>query len=304
MNDPEPPPSVLHQTYPSAAKGLEDSHRHGRSPQTASPSYELAFAGHEFLLKDETRGLRLQLEYEKADVIQRELGIESTVVVFGGARVLEPSVAAARLREAEAALEAKPRDRELKARVAQARRRVESSRYYGEAMEFARLASTTCHIRGACHFVVATGGGPGVMEAANRGAHGCGAKTIGHNIVLPHEQQPNPYITPELCFQFHYFALRKLHFLMRAKALVCFPGGYGTMDELFEALTLIQTGKIEPIPVILVGQAFWKRAIDFAFLVEEGLISPDDLKIFRIVETGAEAWEAICQFHDLPAWEE
>jgi uncharacterized protein (TIGR00730 family) len=221
-------------------------------------------------------------------------------VIFGGARILEPAKAVERLREAEAALEESPDDPERKVLAAVARRLVESSRFYGETVELARLASTSCQIRGECHFVVATGGGPGIMEAANRGADECGAKSIGHNIVLPMEQAPNRYITPELCFQFHYFALRKLHFMMRAKALVCFPGGYGTMDELFEALTLIQTRKIARIPVILVGREFWERAVDFDFLVEEGLVSHEDLGIFRLVETGAEAWDEICRFHALP----
>jgi hypothetical protein len=300
MKDSEIPASVLHQTYPSAAQGLVDSRKHAISLQTQSASYQLAFADDAFLLRDEMRGVRLQLEFQKPDLIQIDEGIESTIVVFGGARVLEPEAARARLREAEEGLAERPDDAEAQAKVARARRLVASSQYYEEARELARLASTSCHLNGHCHFVVATGGGPGIMEAANRGAHDCGAKSIGHNIVLPHEQAPNPYITPELCFQFHYFALRKMHFLMRAKALICFPGGYGTMDELFEALTLIQTGKIEPIPVILVGREFWERVIDFHFLVEEGFISTDDVELFRIVETGAEAWWEVCRFYSLP----
>lgn len=301
MNDSETPPGILHQTYPSAAKGVVDSRRHAITLQTESASYALAFTDDAFLLRDAMRGVRLQLEFQKADLIQIDEEIESTIVVFGGARILEPSVARARLETAEADLARSPGDGGLKTAVRVAHRLVETSRYYDEARVLARLASTSCHLNGHCHFVVATGGGPGIMEAANRGAHECGAKSIGHNIVLPHEQQPNPFITPELCFQFHYFALRKMHFLMRAKALICFPGGYGTMDELFEALTLIQTGKIDPIPVILVGRAFWQRAIDFGFLVEEGLISSGDVNLFRMVETGAEAWEEISRFYSLPA---
>lgn len=301
MNDPEPPPSFLHQTYPSAAKGLADSRKHAISPQTASPSYHLAFADEAFLLRDEMRGVRLQLEFQKADLIQIDQEIESTIVVFGGARVPDPTVAQARLIEAEAVLVRAPDDEQALAGVERARRMVATSRYYEEARELARMASTTCQLNGHCQFVVATGGGPGIMEAANRGAHDCGAKTIGHNIVLPHEQEPNPFVTPELCFQFHYFALRKMHFLMRAKALICFPGGYGTMDELFEALTLIQTGKIDPIPVILVGRTFWNRVIDFEFLVAEGMISRTDVDLFRMVETGAEAWNEICTFYSLPS---
>ena len=180
-----------------------------------------------------------------------------------------------------------------------ARRVLAKSRYYDEAREFGRIVSSTCQKEGLCDFVVVTGGGPGVMEAANRGAFDVGAKSAGFNIVLPHEQFPNPYITPGLCIYFHYFATRKMHFLMRAKALVAFPGGYGTLDELFETLTLIQTRKMPPVPIVLFGREFWERAINLPYLVEEGTIAPEDLDLVSYAETPAEAWETIARFHGL-----
>jgi len=248
------------------------------------PSYRLAFADHDFLLREELRPVRMQLELLKPEIEQTEQGIESTIVLFGSARI--PSLEDARARVAKAAQDGD----------AAALRRAESmlrmSRYYEEARRFAAIVTTQSAERAQPLYIV-TGGGPGIMEAGNRGAYEVGGKSVGLNIVLPHEQRPNPYITPELCFRFHYFGLRKMHFLMRAVALVCFPGGFGTLDELFEALTLIQTGKSRRRPVLLFGREFWSRLIDFDLLVETGMIAPDDVNLFRYVETAEEAWAAL-----------
>jgi uncharacterized protein (TIGR00730 family) len=214
-------------------------------------------------------------------------------VIFGSARLPNPEAARVRLEAAEKEARADPDDAAAAARLSGARRALANSRYYDEARELARLISSECQKPDRNTHVVTTGGGGGIMEAANRGAHESGAKSIGLNIVLPQEQAPNPYIDPDLSFQFHYFAIRKMHFLIRAKALVAFPGGFGTLDELFETLTLIQTRKIKPIPVLLFGKDFWERIIHFEMLVEEGTISPEDLTIFRYVETALEAWEVI-----------
>lgn len=264
---------------------------------TRSPSYIPADRDTEFLQRDELRSVRLALELLKPDLIQREQGIQSTVVVFGSARLIEPAQARRLLAEAEAKLATHPDDPDCRRAIAVAARHVALSRYYDEAREFGRLVSSTCQVDGRCDFVVVTGGGPGIMEAANRGAADIGAKSIGLNITLPHEQQPNPYITPELCFQFRYFALRKMHFLLRAKALVAFPGGFGTLDELFEALTLVQSGKASGVSVVLVGRAFWDRLINWPMLVEEGLISAEDLNLFHYAETAFEAWQLISANH-------
>jgi uncharacterized protein (TIGR00730 family) len=299
MKKPVIPDQINQQTYPSASKGVADASRHIASDQTRSPTYPLAFADDAFLQRDEMRGVRLQLEFEKPDLFQRLQQIESTLVVFGGSRIVEESKARVLVEKAEADFRDQPADPAIQARLATTRRHLANAKYYHEARELARLASTTCMVSGQCHFVVTTGGGPGIMEAANRGAHEAGAKSIGLNIVLPVEQEPNPYITPELCFQFHYFALRKMHFLLRAKALVCFPGGFGTMDELFNALTLIQTRKIAPIPVLLVGHDYWKKALDFEFLADEGLVAAEDLQLFRMVDSAQEAWDHICKFHSI-----
>jgi uncharacterized protein (TIGR00730 family) len=261
-------------------------------------SYMKAYEDLSFLNRDDLRPIRLQLELLKPELILQEQGITSTVVVFGSTRTesradLEPMVNKLKKR-----LAARPNDRRLAARLAVAKRLLAKTRYYDEARKFARLVSRTCQQDGRCDYVIVTGGGPGIMEAANRGAYDAGAKSLGLNITLPLEQTPNPYITPELCFQFHYFALRKMHFLMRAKAMVAFPGGYGTMDELFEALTLVQTGKVKSLPVILFGEEFWSRAIDFEFLRDEGVIAPEDLNLFRYAETAQEAWEKIQDYYD------
>ena len=263
----------------------------------SSPSYLKAYEDVLFLNRDELRPIRLQLELLKPEILQREQGIVSTIVVFGSARIPDPSEAGRRLEEAEVAARRTPEDPVALEAVELARRLVARSRYYEEAREFGRIVSSTCQTDGRREYVIVTGGGPGIMEAANRGAHDIGAKSVGLNIVLPHEQLPNPYVTPELCFQFRYFALRKMHFMMRAKALVAFPGGFGTLDELFETLTLIQTGKVSPVPVVLIGRGFWERFLSFDVLVQEGMISEQDMKLFTYAETAREAWERISAFH-------
>jgi len=263
----------------------------------SAPSYRRADQDVEFLNRDELRPVRLQLELLKPELIQQEQGIRSTIVVFGSSRLVEPSVASEHLAKAETALALNPDDPDRKRAVAMARRILALAPYYDEAREFGRLVSSTCQVDGRCDYVVVTGGGPGIMEAANRGAADVGAKSVGFNITLPHEQFPNPYITPALCFQFKYFAIRKMHFLLRAQALVAFPGGFGTLDELFETLTLLQTGKVSGVTVVLVGRAFWDRLINWSMLVEEGLISPPDLQLFRYAETAQEAWDIISKNH-------
>lgn len=258
----------------------------GMAEQIAGASaYRLAHEDAELLSSDDLRPLRLQLEFLKPERAMRAAGIRSTIVVFGGARILSLEVAAARLDEVQARHREDPGHPNGHKEMVAARRAVKYSRYYLEAQRFASLVSSRFQEEGRREFVVVTGGGPGIMEAANRGAYQVGARSVGLNVTLPHEQQPNPYITPELAFRFHYFSLRKMHFLLRAKALVAFPGGYGTLDELFEVLTLVQTGKMPKVPVILVGSAFWKCLIDFDFLCEEGLASPEDLTLFSYAES-------------------
>jgi uncharacterized protein (TIGR00730 family) len=247
-------------------------------------SYRLAFTDTDFLLREEMRPVRMQLELLKPELIQHEQGIESTVVIFGSARIVAPETAERLLADARTANDPTA--------LALAERHLAMSHYYTEARRFGALVTEKSRALETPIYVV-TGGGPGIMEAGNRGAFEVGGKSIGLNIVLQHEQAPNPYITPELCFQFHYFGLRKMHFLMRSVALVCFPGGFGTLDEMFEALTLIQTGKSRRRPVLLFGKAFWTRLIDFDLLVETGMISSLDLQLFRFVETAEEAWEAL-----------
>jgi uncharacterized protein (TIGR00730 family) len=222
-------------------------------------------------------------------MLQQEKGIEATVVVFGGSRIPEESEALLRVTRAEKEAAKAPGNKDLQRKVAIAKRILAKSPYYLEARKLGQLLSKISHRHSGRNLVVITGGGPGIMEAANRGAHDVGEKTIGLNIVLPHEQAPNPYITPELCFQFHYFSIRKMHFLMRAQALIAFPGGFGTLDELFETLTLVQTKKIKPLPILLFGREFWEKLINFQFLVDEGVISPEDLNIFTFVESAEEA---------------
>jgi uncharacterized protein (TIGR00730 family) len=258
-----------------------------------SSSYIPADRDTEFLQRDELRSVRLGLELLKPELIQTDEGIDSTIVVFGSARLKEPGAAQQELQRAEADAASAPRDSARQRQVVIAKRQLELSKFYDLAREFGRLVSSTCQIGGHCDYVIMTGGGPGIMEAANRGAADVKAKSIGLNITLPHEQHPNPYITPQLSFQFRYFAIRKMHFMLRAKALVAFPGGFGTLDELFETLTLLQTGKTDRVVVVLVGREFWDRLINWPFLVECGLISPHDLELFHYAETAQEAWDLI-----------
>lgn len=252
--------------------------------QGPESSYRLAFTDTNFLLREELRPVRMQLELLKPELVQNEQGIESTVVIFGSARIVAPDVAQRLLDDARAAGD--------ETAIAIAQRHVTMSYYYAEARRFGLLVTQKSRQLEKPIYVV-TGGGPGIMEAGNRGAFDADGKSIGLNIVLQHEQAPNPYITPELCFQFHYFGMRKMHFLMRSVALVCFPGGFGTLDELFEALTLIQTGKSRRRPVLLFGRDFWTQLVNFDLLVETGMISALDLQLFRFVETAEEAWGAL-----------
>jgi uncharacterized protein (TIGR00730 family) len=255
-------------------------------------AYRLAFADPEFLLRRETRGIRFQLEMLKPDLEQQAQGVTNTIVVFGSARFTSPEDAQKRLEAARRSGDA--------AALRHAERDMRNAQYYDQARRFGHLvAEHSTHLPQRDRLYICTGGGPGVMEAANRGAHEAGALNVGLNIALPHEQSGNRYISPSLCFKFHYFALRKMHFMMRAKALVAFPGGFGTLDELFEILTLVQTGKSEPVPVVLFGSAFWKRLINFDFLVEEGVISAEDVELFSLVDTPEDAWEAIQSFYRL-----
>ena len=256
-------------------------------------SYRLAFTDTDFLLREELRPVRMQLELLKPELLQAEHGIESTIVIFGSARILPPETARRALIDAEVAGDAAARRR--------AEVQLAMSSYYDEARHFAAMVTERSRSLDKPIYVV-TGGGPGIMEAGNRGAHEVGGKSLGLNIVLPHEQMPNAYITPELCFRFHYFAVRKMHFVMRSIALVCFPGGFGTLDELFEVMTLIQTGKSRPRPVLLFGRAFWEKLIDFQHLVHTGMISPGDLGLFHYVESAEEAWTRLAEYYgyDLP----
>lgn len=262
-----------------------------------SPAYRLAYEDIELIGEEDLRPLRLQLELLKPERILQEQGIRSTVVVFGSARISDACTAATHLGALEQRLLAAPENVELEQELIRARRRVEQAQHYEQARRFSSLISTRFQQHGRGDFVVVTGGGPGIMEAANRGAFEVGARSIGLNIVLPHEQAPNPYMCPELAFRFHYFAVRKMHFLMHAKGLVAFPGGYGTLDELFEVLTLIQTGKMQRIPVVLVGRNFWQRAIDFDLLLDEGYVSPADLDLFDYVDEAEEIIGALERFH-------
>ncbi|MFW6323785.1 MAG: TIGR00730 family Rossman fold protein [Desulfovibrionales bacterium] len=283
--------------FPSADQDARSAKEQEIRSQCASPSYKLAFQDPDFLLRDELRPVRLQLELLKPELVLQEEGIESTVVVYGSARLLDPETANRRLESARALAAENPEDKTAARELQRAEQSLKNSRYFEEARKLGKLISSNT---GPNKMVVITGGGAGIMGAANQGAHDAGAKSIGMNIVLPHEQEPNRYITPELCFQFHYFAIRKMHLLMRAKAMVAFPGGFGTLDELFETITLVQTGKIEPFPILLFGKDFWNRLVDFQFLVDQGTISAQDLELFQYVETAEEAWEIICRGNGLP----
>jgi len=279
--------------------GEEDPHAPERiRALLSSPSYLRADQDVEFLERDEARGLRLNLEYLKPELLLAEHGVRHTVVVFGSTRITEPATARRRVERLELALQSRPNDPELQHRLKVARRVQENSHYYNVARELGSLIAKSGALQNDSGLVVMTGGGPGIMEGVSRGAFEHGAKAVGLNIELPHEQFPNPYITPELCFRFRYFALRKLHFMQRACALVAFPGGFGTLDELFEALTLIQTRTIKPLPVVLVGRKYWQRLIDFDFMMEEGVIDSEDRDSFWFAETAFEAWQGIVDWYE------
>ncbi len=263
-----------------------------------SPSYVQADKDIEFLSRDDARAVRLQLDFMKPEILLNQHGILHTIVVFGSTRIVEPAAAERKVKALREALASAPEDKDRRHRLSVAERVLAKSRYYDVAREFGQLVGNAGNGPDDSRLVVMTGGGPGIMEAANRGAHDANAKTIGLNIDLPHEQYPNPYITPELCFHFHYFALRKMHFLLRARALIAFPGGFGTFDELFETLTLIQTRKIKPLPVVLVGEYYWRKAFDIDYMVEEGVIDEEDRNLFWYAETADDIWEGILCWHE------
>jgi uncharacterized protein (TIGR00730 family) len=262
-----------------------------------SPAFRRADRDVDFLDEDDVRGTRLQLDYLKTELNLRRRGIEQTIVVFGSTRIPDPVEAKGRFDELHAAQQKKPGDVELAEELQIAERILAKSSYYTVAKEFAALVAKSGEGPGDARVTIMTGGGPGIMEAANRGAYETDSKSIGLNITLPHEQYPNSYISEDLAFSVHYFAIRKLHFLLRARALVAFPGGFGTLDEVFETLTLVQTGTIEPLPVILVGEEFWRRVFDPDFMVSEGVIAPEDRLLFSYAETADQIWTEICAWH-------
>ena len=266
----------------------------------ASPSYLLAQEDPALLTMEEMRGVRMLLELGKPELALQADKIHSTVIVFGGTQIVERTAAERRLSEARRALAAKPDDRQAVREVERSQRLLAQAHYYDSAREFAKLVSIDNQCESQRDYVVITGGGPGIMEAANRGAFDVGCKSIGLNIKLPAEQQPNPFITPELCFQFKYFALRKFHFILRAAAVVLFPGGFGTLDEMFETLTLRQTHRMQPVPIILFGREYWSKVIDFQFLADSGVIADHHLDLFTYAETPADAWQQILDFHAQP----
>jgi uncharacterized protein (TIGR00730 family) len=300
---PQPPhPSQRREPLPGhRPKETEDDARAPERVQAIlrSPSYREADQDVDFLALDVTRGVRLQIDYVKAELLLSQHAITHTIVVFGSTRIVEPAAARRAVDVLRAAAAAQPADRNLQRRLHTAERILAKSRYYDVAREFGRLVGAAGGGPQASGIVILTGGGPGMMEAANRGAFDVGAKSVGLNITLPQEQYPNPYITPDLCVRFHYFALRKLHFLLRARALVAFPGGFGTFDELFETLTLVQTRKIKPVPVVLVGEEYWRQAFDADFLVEEGVIDAEDRELFWFAETAEEIWKGILHWHEV-----
>jgi hypothetical protein len=284
MTDGIPPKRI----FPTSKVDAHAASHVPSTPQTESEAYKLAFQDSEFLLREDLRPVRFQLELLKPELLLNEANIGSTFVFYGSARIPSPDMA-------DALVEAATND----AQIAIAERLKAKSRYYDVAYELARLASRCdCDEEGKKHFVVCSGGGPSIMEAANRGATDEGRESIGLNIVLPHEQLPNPYVTPDLSFQFHYFALRKMHFLLRARAVAVFPGGFGTFDEMFELLTLIQTGKVRPLPILLFGRDFWSRMVNFEGLAEEGVIAPHDLDLIHWSEDAAEAWDFVQRYYE------
>jgi uncharacterized protein (TIGR00730 family) len=283
MTDPVPPKRV----FSPAREEAETASHATSSPQTEHPAYRLAFQDMDFLLREDLRPVRFQLELLKPELLLEEANIASTFVFYGSARIPEPG-------KAQALIDTAATDHQR--RIAE--RLKAKSKYYDEARQLARMASRVQPDgEGKRHFVVCSGGGPSIMEAANRGAADEGRESIGLNIVLPHEQLPNPWVTPSLSFQFHYFALRKMHFLLRARAVAVFPGGFGTFDESFELLTLVQTGKVKPMPILFFGREFWDRVVDFQALVDEGTIAQSDLDLFSFCETADEAWDCICRHY-------
>ena len=264
-----------------------------------SPGYRRADLDLDFLGSAPIRGVRLQIDYLKPELLLEKHNVRHTIVVFGSTRICEPAAAKRRVEGLKASLAHDPDNKEWARRLAVAERVLAKSKYYDVARDFGRLVGAAARTEKGPHCTIITGGGPGIMEAANRGSFDVKAETIGLNISLPHEQYPNPYITPELCFNFHYFAMRKLHFLLRARALVAFPGGYGTFDELFEALTLVQTRKMKPIPIVLVGEEYWRGAVDLDFLVDEGVIDPEDRELLWFAETAEEIWGSIKRWYDM-----
>ena len=278
---------IEERKFRPAREEADDAKKQLGTPQTQSAAYKLAFQDSEFLLREDLRPVRFQLELLKPQLLMDEAKIESTFVFYGSARIPEPDQVQARIDAATT-----PEQKKIAENLGK------KARYYDEARKLARIAAQyPVNAAGCRHFVVCSGGGPSIMEAANRGAIDVGQTTIGMNIVLPHEQAPNPYVTPELSFQFHYFALRKMHFLLRARALAVFPGGFGTFDEMFELLTLIQTGKMKPIPILLFGKDFWNKVVDFEALADEGVISHADLNLLTWVETAEDAWAAVQDFY-------
>ena len=263
----------------------------------ASPAYRVAYFDRDFIGEDYMRPVRLQLELLKPEMLLQRHGIKSTIVCFGGTRILEPAVARERVTQLEQKLEKNQRNKKIASQLKIAKAIEKKSAFYDEARKFGQMVTTEGQ-NDHSEFVIVTGGGPGIMEASNRGAYDVGGKSIGLNITLPMEQRPNPYISSELCLQFHYFALRKMHFMLRAKALVAFPGGYGTLDEVFEALTLVQTLKVKPLPIILFGEKYWRKLVNFEFMVEEGTIDPEDAQLFVYKDTARDAWEYIKYFYD------
>ncbi len=282
-------------------KGMDMKKKSTKSKQIdtimSDPAFLIPEEDKTFLQSNDARGVRLQLDYLKAEVKMKEQGIEHTIVVFGSARILDEKSALKKVKKIKNKIKNSPHSKKLLQSLNRAKNIVNNSHYYAKARQFGQLVGESGKGPKDCHVTLMTGGGPGIMEAANRGALDVGAKSIGLNIELPHEQFPNPYITPELCFQFRYFAIRKLHFMHRAKALVIFPGGFGTLDELFEILTLIQTEKSPYIPIVLLGKSYWDNVINFDFLLEEGVISSEDLIPIIYVESAEEAWNKIILWH-------
>lgn len=298
-----PPPHPLVRRQPLPEQLPKPAAEDAEAPEAlrailASPTYRQADHDIDFLARGDTRDIRLALDYEKAELVLRERGIAHTIVVFGSTRICEPAAARKHVAELTKTVELAPHDKNACQRLEIAKRILAKSRYYDIAREFGRIVSEAGAKRRRNRTLIVTGGGPGIMEAANRGASDAGASSVGLNITLPHEQFPNPYVTPELCFRFHYFAIRKLHFLLRARALVAFPGGYGTMDELFEVLTLGQTRKISPVPVILVGESYWRKVFDPDFLVAEGTIDPEDRELFWFADSAEEIWRGIVDWYE------